>query len=109
MIVTGCALTRVRLIGAPVFAAKTGTAEITPAVISGLVSALGGRENVREIEAVASSRWRVRLANAASVDEDTIRSLRLRGIARPAADRLHVRVGPSANEAVTLLRALIRS
>ena len=69
----------------------------------------GGRENVREIEAVASSRLRVRLANGAAVDEGAIRSLGLRGIARPAADRVHVLVGPSANEAVTLVRALIAS
>ena len=82
---------------------------ITPAVISGLLSALGGRENVREIEAVASSRLRVRVANATAVDEGAIRSLGLRGIARPAADRVHVLVGPSANEALTLLRALIAS
>ena len=90
-------------------AATTGTAEITPEVISGLLSALGGRDNVREIEAVASSRLRVRVANARAVDEGAIRSLGLRGIARPAADRVHVLVGPSANEALTLLRALIAS
>jgi len=90
-------------------AATTGTAEITPEVISGLLSALGGRDNVREVEAVASSRLRVRVANARAVDEGAIRSLGLRGIARPAADRVHVLVGPSANEALTLLRALIAS
>ena len=88
---------------------RNATAEITPRVISGLLSALGGRENVREIEAVASSRLRVRVANATAVDEGAIRSLGLRGIARPAADRVHVLVGPSANEALTLLRALIAS
>ena len=90
-------------------AATTGTAEITPEVISGLLTALGGRDNVREVEAVASSRLRVRVANARAVDEGAIRSLGLRGIARPAADRVHVLVGPSANEALTLLRALIAS
>ena len=49
----------------------------------------------------------MRVANATAVDEGAIRSLGLRGIARPAADRVHVLVGPSANEALTLLRALI--
>jgi PTS system N-acetylglucosamine-specific IIC component len=86
-----------------------GTANLTPEVISGLLSALGGRENVREIEAVASSRLRVRVADPAAVDETAIRSLGLRGIARPAADLVHVLVGPSAEEALTLLRALVAS
>ena len=75
-------------------------------LISGLLAALGGRENVREIETVASSRLRVRVANASAVDEAAIRSLGLRGIARIAADRIHVLVGPSATELVTLLRTV---
>ena len=87
-------------------AARNG---ISPELISGLLAALGGRENVREIEAVASSRLRVRVANALKIDESAIRSLGLRGIARPAADRVHVLVGPAAEEAVTLLRALVAS
>src|SRR2546430_2747257 len=83
------------------------------------VEALGGAGDLtavvacatrlRLIEAVASSRLRVRVANARAVNEGAIRSLGLRGIARPAADRVHVLVGPSANEALTLLRALIAS
>jgi len=85
------------------------TTNITPAVIAGLLSALGGRENIREIEAVASSRLRVTVANATAVDESAIRSLGLRGIARPTADRVHVLVGPSAPEALALLRALVAS
>ena len=85
------------------------TTNITPAVIAGLLSALGGRENVREIEAIASSRLRVTVANATAVDESALRSLGLRGIARPTADRVHVLVGPSAPEALALLRALVAS
>ena len=82
-------------------------APITPDLASALLSALGGRANVREIEVVASSRLRVRVANAAAVDEGAIRSLGLRGIARPAADRVHVLVGPSAETTLTSLRALV--
>ncbi|HKS21261.1 MAG TPA: N-acetylglucosamine-specific PTS transporter subunit IIBC [Thermoanaerobaculia bacterium] len=82
---------------------------IAPEVIAGLLAALGGRENVREIEAVATSRLRVRVANAAAVDTNAIASLGLRGIAQPTADRVHVLVGPSAAEALTMLRGLAAS
>jgi len=80
---------------------------ITPEVMAALLAALGGRENVREIEAVASSRLRVRVADAKAVDERALRSLGLRGVARPAADRVHVLVGPAAEEALALLRGLV--
>jgi PTS system N-acetylglucosamine-specific IIC component len=83
------------------------TTEITKEILSDLLSALGGRENIREIEAVASSRLRVTVANAAAVDEHAIRSLGLRGIARPTDDHVHVIIGPGAGEVVTLLRALV--
>jgi len=87
---------------------RTGsTTKVTQAVLSQLLSALGGRNNVREIEAVASSRLRVRVANATQIDENALRSLGLRGIARPTADHVHILIGPSAPEALTLLRALI--
>ena len=72
-----------------------------------LLSALGGRANVRDIEVVASSRLRVRVANATAVDEAAIRALGLRGIARPSANFVHVLVGPSAEETFTSLRALM--
>jgi PTS system N-acetylglucosamine-specific IIC component len=88
---------------------RTTTTNVTPALIAHLLSALGGRENVREVEAVASSRLRVRVANTAAVDESAIRSLGLRGVARPTLDRVHILIGPSAPEALTLLRALVGS
>ena len=65
----------------------------------------GGRENVREIETIATSRLRVTVANATAVDENAIRSLGLRGLARPTKDRVHILIGPAANEALALLRA----
>jgi N-acetylglucosamine PTS system EIICBA or EIICB component len=85
------------------------TTNVTPALISRLLSALGGRENIREVEAVASSRLRVRVANTAAVDESAIHSLGLRGVARPTLDRVHILIGPPAPEALTLLRALVGS
>lgn len=83
------------------------SAEITPEVLSALLSALGGRENVREIEAVATSRLRVTVANAAAVDDRALSALGLRGIARPAPDLIHVLIGPSAEQALASLRALV--
>ncbi|MFL6245992.1 MAG: N-acetylglucosamine-specific PTS transporter subunit IIBC [Thermoanaerobaculia bacterium] len=80
------------------------TPRITPAIISALLSALGGRDNIREIEAIASSRLRVQVANATAIDENAIHALGLRGIARPTADRVHILIGPSAAEALALLR-----
>ncbi|MFP5246725.1 MAG: glucose PTS transporter subunit EIIB, partial [Thermoanaerobaculia bacterium] len=73
-----------------------------------LLAALGGRENIRGLEAVASSRLRVRVANTDAVDDDAIRALGLRGVARPGENRVHILVGPSAPEALTSLRALVR-
>jgi N-acetylglucosamine PTS system EIICBA or EIICB component len=90
-------------------AAPQSRAEITPEILSALLAALGGRENVRELEAVASSRLRVRVANATAIDEGAIRSLGLRGFARPAADRVHVLVGPAAEEALALLKGMVAS
>jgi len=79
----------------------------TPDAGSGLLAALGGRENVREIEVIASSRLRVRVTNAKAVDEEAMRSLGVRAIARPSADRVHLIVGPSAGETLASLRALM--
>lgn len=98
--------TQLRATRSPPAAPPSG---ITLETISALLAALGGRENVREIEAVASSRLRVRVANAAAVDANAIASLGLRGIAQPAADRVHVLVGPGVGEVVTSLRALVGS
>jgi N-acetylglucosamine PTS system EIICBA or EIICB component len=80
---------------------------ITPEVLSALLAALGGRENIRDIEAVASSRLRVSVTNAAAVDEPAIHSLGLRGLARPTADRVHLLIGPGVEQALTQLRALV--
>ncbi len=85
------------------------TTKVTPEVLSALLLALGGRDNVREIEAVASSRLRVSVANATQIDETALRSLGLRGFARPTADRVHILIGPGAPEALASLRAMVAS
>lgn len=78
-----------------------------PDMMAGLLAALGGRENVREVEAVATSRLRVRVANAKAVDEHAIRALGLRGVARASDDRVHILVGPTAADMLTQLRAAV--
>jgi PTS system N-acetylglucosamine-specific IIC component len=80
---------------------------VGPQVIAALLSALGGRENVRETEAVASSRLRVKVADGKAVDEAAIRALGLRGVARPADDLVHLVVGLEAEQVLTSLRALV--
>jgi PTS system N-acetylglucosamine-specific IIC component len=86
---------------------KPANTSIPPEVLSALLTALGGRENVRELDVVASSRLRVRVANANAVDETAIHALGLRGLARPTPHHLHVLVGPSVGETLTEFRALI--
>jgi PTS system N-acetylglucosamine-specific IIC component len=71
--------------------------------VSRLVAALGGRKNIRTVETVATSRLRVVVTDAGAVDESAMASLGLRGVARPAADCVHLVVGPAAE---TLRRRL---
>ena len=79
-----------------------------PAADMDLLQALGGRQNVQEVE-LASTRLRIRVANGASVDEAAIKSLGLRGIARPSADFIHLVAGPSARAThESLLAAMAR-
>jgi PTS system N-acetylglucosamine-specific IIC component len=102
--------------GAPVAAnAVSNTTPVTPGVASAapdiqtlnsLIAALGGRTNVRSIEA-AASRLRIGVLNSAIVDATSIRSLGLRGITVPAPDCVHVIVGPAADVTSDVLRKLI--
>jgi PTS system N-acetylglucosamine-specific IIC component len=68
-----------------------------PVMDSRLLIALGGRGNVKAVEQSAS-RLRVQVANPSSIDEAAIRSLGVRGLARPAPDWVHLVVGPSAGQ-----------
>ena len=81
--------------------------QIDARVMAALLAALGGRKNVRDIEAVASSRLRVTVADANAVDAAAIGSLGFRGVARPSPNRVHVVVGPAAQAALTTLRELV--
>jgi glucose-like phosphotransferase system IIB component len=71
-----------------------------------LLSALGGRANVRTVD-IAASRLRVSVAEVARVDRQAFRELGLRGVAIPAAGSVHLIVGPEAAEAAAALRQLL--
>jgi PTS system N-acetylglucosamine-specific IIC component len=77
----------------------------TPTLTS-LLAALGGRSNVRAVEA-ASSRLRINIADASIVDQPAIASLGLRGVALAAPNWVHVIIGPEAAAAGVSLRQLL--
>jgi N-acetylglucosamine PTS system EIICBA or EIICB component len=92
--------------GGALIAASQGARAPEEARIQGLLEALGGRSNVRTVEA-ASSRLRVGVAKASAIDAGAIRSLGLRGVAVPSALCVHVIVGPAAGEVCSSLRRLL--
>jgi N-acetylglucosamine PTS system EIICBA or EIICB component len=63
--------------------------------VTQLLAALGGRANVRNVE-LASTRLRVAVVDDASVDEQALRRIGTRGLARPRPGLVHVIVGPGA-------------
>jgi len=71
-----------------------------------LLAALGGRGNVRAVQA-AASRLRVSVGDTALIDRAAIRGLGLRGVAIPAAGCVHVIVGPAADAACAALKGLL--
>jgi N-acetylglucosamine PTS system EIICBA or EIICB component len=77
----------------------------TPTLLS-LMSALGGRANVRAVE-TASTRLRINIIDPSAVNETAIASLGLRGVALAAPNWLHVIVGPEAATAGASLRQLL--
>jgi PTS system N-acetylglucosamine-specific IIC component len=110
---------------APRAAASTFTADLSPAraspagthgaqgaqgpqfdvrIARDLLAALGGRRNISELGA-SSTRVRVGVVDPNAVDEPALRALGLRGIARPAPERLHLLIGPAAEAALAALRA----
>jgi len=86
--------------------AKPAPDTVAAADVEALLAALGGRANVRAVEA-AASRLRVSVSDAALVDRDAIRGLGLRGTAIPVAGCVHVIVGPAANAVCAALRRLL--
>jgi PTS system N-acetylglucosamine-specific IIC component len=86
--------------------AVASTPTIPTPTLTSLLTALGGRSNVRAIEA-ASSRLRINIADASVIDQPAIASLGLRGVALVAPNWVHVIVGPDASAAGVSLRQLL--
>jgi N-acetylglucosamine PTS system EIICBA or EIICB component len=74
--------------------------------IQNLLTALGGRTNIRSVD-VAASRLRIGVVEASLVDATAIRSLGLRGLAIPSSECVHLIVGPAATATSVSLRQLI--
>ncbi|MDB6013075.1 MAG: N-acetyl-D-glucosamine transporter [Gammaproteobacteria bacterium] len=74
--------------------------------IQTLLTALGGRTNIRSVD-VAASRLRIGVVKASIVDATAIRSLGLRGLAIPSSECVHLIVGPAAAATSVSLRQLI--
>jgi PTS system N-acetylglucosamine-specific IIC component len=74
--------------------------------IQTLLTALGGRTNIRSVD-VAASRLRIGVVKASIVDATAIRSLGLRGLAIPSSECVHLIVGPAAAATSASLRQLI--
>ena len=87
---------------------RGGDTSVDQAFAVCLLQALGGRANVVDV-AAASTRLLVTLRDDSSLDESALRSLDLRGIARPAPLRLHLLVGPQATALGGVLAAASRS
>ncbi len=71
-----------------------------------LLAALGGRANVRTVEAVAG-RLRVSVADAGRIDAGAIRALGVRAVAMPTPAVAHVLTGPGAREAAAAIARLL--
>ncbi len=82
---------------------RAADAPVDANLLSRLLKALGGRGNVRGLDAV-STRILVTLRDGAKVNLTDLESLGLRGIARPSATRLHLIVGPDAASTLRALR-----
>jgi PTS system N-acetylglucosamine-specific IIC component len=70
-----------------------------------LLTALGEKHNIASIE-THSTRLRIAVTDPSKVDEAQVRSLGWRGMARPSSTVLHILVGPTAQQAGSVLHRL---
>jgi phosphotransferase system IIB component len=73
---------------------------------SALLAALGGRRNVGDVECHAG-RVLVRIADPKIVDERALRTLGIRGVARPTAGSMQLLIPGSAEDWAQPLRQLL--
>jgi N-acetylglucosamine PTS system EIICBA or EIICB component len=82
-------------------------AESAPSLsAAGLLEALGGRANVRDVR-LAASRLLVAVKDPDAVVDNRVAALTVRGIARPAPNSLHIVLGPSAGALYQELSAIL--
>jgi N-acetylglucosamine PTS system EIICBA or EIICB component len=86
---------------APPSQATESPAEVS---VQDLLTALGGRANIRAIE-LASTRVRVNVADSSLVDQQAVGLLGLRGIAMPTAHWVHLLIGSAAEATARKLRS----
>ncbi|MBS0420917.1 MAG: PTS transporter subunit EIIC [Proteobacteria bacterium] len=103
---TGSAGTGAPAVAPATDAMSTSAPPIPTPTLASLLTALGGRTNIRAIEA-ASTRLRINIVDPKAIDESAIASLGLRGMARAAPNWVHVIVGPRAATAGATLRQLL--
>ncbi|MEE3625790.1 hypothetical protein UCD39_17670 [Nitrospirillum sp. BR 11752] len=87
--------------------AAAQSAAVTGPDAGAVLAALGGAGNLQEVEARAN-RLLLGVTDPARVDDGSLLALGLRGVARPAAGRLHLLLGAPAAplaDALTLARA----
>jgi PTS system N-acetylglucosamine-specific IIC component len=75
---------------------------------AGIVLALGGRENIRSVDA-CTTRLRLVLADSGRVDEAMLRGLGARGVLKLADGGVQVVMGPIADQVVGEVRAAMAS
>jgi PTS system N-acetylglucosamine-specific IIC component len=82
-------------------------AESAPSLsAAGLLEALGGRANVRDVR-LAASRLLVAVKDPDAVVDNRVAALTVRGVARPAPNSLHIVLGPSAGALYQELSAIL--
>ncbi len=72
------------------------------------VAALGGADNLTEVEA-CTTRLRLVVVDGAAIDEPALKRLGARGFVRPSASSLQVVLGPIADQVAGEIRAALRS
>ena len=82
---------------------------LAPAVVpvadrASWVAGFGGEQNLRAVDAVATTRLRVEVRDSARVDEPALKQLGARGVMRFSSTLVHVVIGPQASDVARALR-----
>lgn len=91
-------------VAAPVAASKTGVEAWVAESAAPLLAALGGRVNLRGVEAVALTRLRVELADQAKFDSVAAKLAGVAGVMQAAPGILHLIVGEKADQFAVALK-----